>query len=119
MAAAGRLVVPKGAVVAVEDVSEAPYRVDRMLTSLLLGGHLARASALIFGGLDRATPGPDGCSVDEVVDRLGRALSIPVLAGAPFGHRPHNESFVLGARARVAGDEVSLSCAEGAAECSA
>lgn len=119
MAAAGRLVIPDGAVLAVEDVNEAPYRVDRMLTSLLLGGHLACASALVFGGLDRAAPGPDGRSADEVVDRLGRALDIPVLAGAPFGHRPHNESFVIGARARVAGDEVSLSCGEEAAECSA
>ena len=34
MAAAGRLVVPEGAVLALEDVTEAPYRVDRMLTSL-------------------------------------------------------------------------------------
>jgi hypothetical protein len=42
-----------------------------------------------------------------------------VLAGAPFGHRPHNEAFVLGARARVAGNAVSFSFGEGEVECSA
>ncbi len=92
---------PEGAVLAVEDVTEAPYRIDRMLTSLALGGHLARASALVFGGLrpmragSRRTVPSTRCW-----ERLGRALGIPVLAGAPFGHGPHNEAFVVG-RARA------------------
>jgi muramoyltetrapeptide carboxypeptidase len=108
MAAAGRLVVPEGAVVALEDVTEAPYRVDRMLTSLRLGGHLGRASAVVFGGFDKCAPGPDGRTVEEVlVDRTGD-LGIPVLAGAPFGHGERNEAFVLGARARVRGDRVEM-----------
>jgi muramoyltetrapeptide carboxypeptidase len=119
MAAAGRLVIPAGAVLAIEDVNEAPYRVDRMLTSLLLGGHLGRASALVFGGLDHANPGPDGREVDEVIARTARALAVPVLSGAPFGHRPHNEAFILGARARLAGEAVSFSFGAGEAECSA
>jgi muramoyltetrapeptide carboxypeptidase len=119
MAAGGQLVVPPGAVLAVEDINEAPYRVDRMLTSLRLGGHLERVSALVFGGIDRAVVGSDGWKVEDVVDRFARSLRVPVVSGAPFGHRPHNESFVLGSRARVAGDVVSLSCGEGEAGCSA
>jgi muramoyltetrapeptide carboxypeptidase len=121
MAAAGRLVVPEGAILAIEDVNEAPYRLDRMLTALLLGGHLARASALVFGGLDRSAPGPDGWTADDVVERISRSLEIPVLTGAPFGHRPHNEAFVLGAPARVVGDELrlGLSSGEGEEGCSA
>ena len=43
MAAGNRLAVPEGAILAFEDVTERPYRLDRMLTSLRLGGHLARA----------------------------------------------------------------------------
>jgi muramoyltetrapeptide carboxypeptidase len=119
MAAGGQLVVPRGAVLAIEDVNEAPYRIDRMLASLQLGGYLQGASALVFGGLDGATPGPDGWTTDEVIDRLARSLTVPVLAGAPFGHRPHNEAFVLGAEARVAGDAISISFGGGEAECSA
>jgi len=106
MAAAGRLVVPRGAVLALEDVTEAPYRVDRMLTSLLLGGQLARVAAVVFGGFERCVPGADGCTVDEVLEERTRAIGVPVLAGAPFGHGERNEAFVLGASARVSGDAV-------------
>jgi muramoyltetrapeptide carboxypeptidase len=104
MAAAGRLTVPPGAVLALEDVTEAPYRVDRMLTSLRLGGHLARASAIVLGGFEKCAAGPDGRTVDEVLDERTRDLGVPVLAGAPFGHAHPNEAFVLGAPVRVEGD---------------
>jgi muramoyltetrapeptide carboxypeptidase len=106
LAAAGRLVVPRGAVLVLEDVSEAPYRVDRMLTSLAIGGHLARASAIVFGGFDRCDSGADGRSVEDVLAERTHSLAIPVLAAAPFGHQARNEAFVLGAAARIAGDEM-------------
>jgi muramoyltetrapeptide carboxypeptidase len=108
MAAAGRLALPAGTVLALEDVTEAPYRVDRMLTSLLVGGHLARASAIVFGGFDRCDPGRDGRTLDEVLEERTRALGVPVLARAPFGHGAHNEAFVLGMPALVRDDEVHL-----------
>jgi muramoyltetrapeptide carboxypeptidase len=108
MAAAGRLALPSGTVLALEDVTEAPYRVDRMLTSLLVGGHLARASAIVFGGFDRCDPGRDGRSLDEVLEERTRSLGVPVLAGAPFGHGAHNEAFVLGMPALVRDGEVHL-----------
>jgi muramoyltetrapeptide carboxypeptidase len=108
MAAANRLVVPEGAVLALEDVTEAPYRVDRMLTSLELGGHLARAAAVVFGGFERCPAGADGRTIDEVLEERTRSLGIPVLAGAPFGHGTINEAFVIGAAALVHDDEVQL-----------
>ena len=111
MAVAGRLAIPEGAVLVLEDVSEAPYRIDRMLTSLCLGGHLAHASAIVFGGFDCCGPGADGRPVEDVLEERTRALGIPVLAEAPFGHRAHNEAFVLGGEARVTGDEVRFGAA--------
>jgi muramoyltetrapeptide carboxypeptidase len=108
MAAAGRLVMPEGAILALEDVTEAPYRVDRMLTALHLGGYLDRVSAVVFGGFDRCGPGPDGRTIDEVLEERTRSLGIPVLGQAPFGHGPRNEAFVLGMPALVRGDEVHL-----------
>ncbi len=108
MAAAGRLVVPEGAVLALEDVTEAPYRVDRMLTSLQLGGHLARAVAIVFGGFERCSAGADGRTIDEVLEERTRSLRVPVVARAPFGHGTSNEAFVIGAAALVRGDEVHL-----------
>ena len=108
MAAAGRLALPAGAILALEDVTEAPYRIDRMLTSLLVGEHLSRLSAIVFGGFDRCDAGPDGRTVDHVLEERTRSLGIPVLAGAPFGHAPHNEAFVLGLPALVGDDAVTL-----------
>jgi muramoyltetrapeptide carboxypeptidase len=108
MAAAGGLAIPEGAVLALEDVTEAPYRVDRMLTSLRLGGHLAPASAIVFGGFERCGPGPDGRTIDDVLEERTRSLGIPVLAHAPFGHGANNEAFVMGTVALVADGEIHL-----------
>lgn len=98
-AAAGRLLVPDGAVVAIEDVAERPYRVDRMLTSL--GPHLVRAGAIVFGSFTDCDAGPDGVTVDEVLGERARALGVPAAHGAPFGHGAQNEAFVLGRHAQV------------------
>jgi muramoyltetrapeptide carboxypeptidase len=104
LAAAGRLSIPEGAVLALEDVSEAPYRLDRMLTSLDLGGYLGRLSGLVFGDFAGCQARGDGRTADEVLEERTRHLRIPVLAGAPFGHGPRNEAFVLGADVRIRGD---------------
>lgn len=93
-ATAGRWDVPDGAIVALEDVTERPYRVDRMLTSL--APHLARAGALVFGAFTECEPGPDGVTVEAVLRERARALGLPAAMGAPFGHGARNEAFVLG-----------------------
>lgn len=103
MAAAGRLVVPQGAIVVLEDVTERPYRIDRMLTTLRLGGYLSRASAIVFGGFTQCEPGPDGVTAEHVLRERTADLGIPVVSGAPFGHGSPNRAFVLGASASLEG----------------
>jgi muramoyltetrapeptide carboxypeptidase len=109
LAAVGSLGMPAGAVLALEDAGEAPYRIDRMLTSLVLGGHLEGVSAIVFGEFERCAPGDYGKTAHEVFDACTRPLGVPVVAGAPFGHGAYNEAFVLGATAEVEGDRVSWS----------
>ncbi len=106
MAAAGRDPIPPGAVLALEDVTERPYRLDRMLTSLRLSGALARAAAIVFGDFDKCDPGPDGVSAWDVLAERTADLGVPVVAGAPFGHSARNEAFVLGAHVTVDGSAV-------------
>jgi muramoyltetrapeptide carboxypeptidase len=106
MAAAGRLSIPLGAILVLEDVTESPYRIDRMLTSLMLGGYLGRASAIVFGEFVRCPPGRDGRPVEDVLDERTRTLGIPVRVGAPFGHGERNEAFLLGVPAVLSGDEL-------------
>lgn len=97
-AAAGRLALPEGCILLLEDVTERPYRLDRMLTTLLVGGHLARVSGVLLGDFTDCGPGPDGVTAEEVLrDRL-ETLGVPVLAGAPVGHGARNLPVVLGRR---------------------
>ncbi|MEA2747704.1 MAG: muramoyltetrapeptide carboxypeptidase [Myxococcales bacterium] len=101
MAAGSRLAIPDGAILAIEDVTERPYRLDRMLTSMRLGGHLARLSAIVLGGFTQCDAGPDGVTAVEVLTRCTADLGIPVVAGAPFGHGAPNSAFVLGGAATL------------------
>ena len=95
MAAAKQLVVPDGAIILLEDVTERPYRIDRMLTSLFEGGYFERASAFVFGDFSQCDPGPDGVTVEDVI-RVHR-FTVPVYMGAPFGHGDRNQAFPIGA----------------------
>jgi muramoyltetrapeptide carboxypeptidase len=98
-AAAGRLHVPDGCVLFFEDVTEMPYRIDRMLTTLAVGGHLDRVCAFLAGDFTLCAPGADRVTVMDVLrDRLS-AFGVPVAAGAPIGHGLVNEPVVVGAPA--------------------
>lgn len=99
MAASNALVVPEGAIVILEDVTERPYRVDRMLTSL--APHLRRAGAIVFGDFTECDAGPDGVCVEDVLSDFARRLGKPCFRGAPVGHGDRNEAFIVGARARI------------------
>lgn len=102
-AASRRLVIPDGSVLLLEDVTERPYRIDRMLTALLDGGYFDRVAGVLLGEWTGCSPGPDGITVDEVLfERLSR-LGIPVLAHAPMGHGDENTPVVLGSRWRLDG----------------
>jgi muramoyltetrapeptide carboxypeptidase len=90
-----------GAVLMLEDIREAPYRVDRMLTTLRNSGALRGVAAVVLGSFTACEPGPDGTTVREVCrERLGD-LGVPVLWGAPFGHGDENLPWVSGAVVRV------------------
>lgn len=100
-AAAGRLKVPHGSLVLLEDVGERPYRVDRMLTGLIVGGHFERAAGIVLGDFTDCHPGPEGTTIEAVLrERLG-GLGIPVAMGLPVGHGARNDAIVLGAPASL------------------
>lgn len=108
MAAAGRDVVPMGGILLLEDVTERPYRIDRMLTSLRSSGALGRAAAIVFGGFTSCEPGPDGITVKHVVEERTAGLGIPVVSGAPFGHGAPNRTFCHGGSAVLEGSTLSF-----------
>lgn len=93
-----------GAVLFIEDIGEAPYRVDRMLTTLRLAGALRGVRAAVVGEFTNCRAGADGVTVEAVLrGRLGD-LGVPVLAGAPFGHGAHHAPWVQGGAVTVTPD---------------
>jgi muramoyltetrapeptide carboxypeptidase len=100
-AVAGRLQLPEGCILLIEEIGERPYRLDRMLTGLTVGGHLAPAAGVVVGELVACEPRTKGVGVAELLaERLGE-LGVPVACGLPVGHGLRNEPVVLGAPARL------------------
>lgn len=91
-----------GAVVFLEDVQEAPYRIDRMLTQLAQAGITSRASALAFGYFRKCVPRDEDASLSlaQVLDDQVAALRKPAAFGVAFGHIPRQVTIPLGVRAR-------------------
>jgi muramoyltetrapeptide carboxypeptidase len=99
--AAGRLCLPPGSVLAIEDVTEASYRVDRMLTALLLSRALDSVAAVLLGDFTDCSSGPHDVPVHAVLQERLSSLRVPLLSGLGFGHGTHNEPLWLGRRAHV------------------
>jgi muramoyltetrapeptide carboxypeptidase len=77
-----------GCVLFIEDVQEAPYRIDRMLTQLRLAGILQKARAVIFGNCTKCEPG-DGfgsLTITDVLQDHLAPLGVPAWRGAMIGH---------------------------------
>ncbi|MGD1902634.1 MAG: LD-carboxypeptidase [Geitlerinemataceae cyanobacterium] len=88
-----------GAIVAIEDVGEAPYRLDRLLTQWRSMGAFAGVRGLALGRFSQAEvpAGYPSFSVVELMrDRLGD-LGIPVVMDLPFGHDGENAALPCGA----------------------
>lgn len=102
-ACAGKLSAPPGSVWFLEDVTERPYRIDRMLTTLVLGGHLRDAAAIVFGEFTDCAPLRDGVTVEDVIADWSARLGVPVARGLPSGHGLRNAPLVLGAPAQLHG----------------
>ena len=90
-----------GAVLALEEVAERPYRLDRSLTQLELAGVWNRVAAVVVGDLTRCDPVGDEPAPEAVLRERLERLPIPVLAQAPFGHGSRNRAFAHGAQVRV------------------
>jgi muramoyltetrapeptide carboxypeptidase len=105
----------RGAIVLLEDVHEAPYRVDRMLTQIAQGGAFEHAAAVVFGYCTECNAdGPASFSIEEILDDHLGSLGIPVLTGLAFGHLPQMLTLPLGLEADLDVDAGTISIGEAA-----
>ncbi|HJR73068.1 MAG TPA: LD-carboxypeptidase [Luteimonas sp.] len=77
-----------GKILFLEDVSEAPYRIDRMLTTLKLMGALDKIAGFVFGECTDCDPGEGygSLTLDQIFDDHIKPLGIPAYRGAMIGH---------------------------------
>jgi muramoyltetrapeptide carboxypeptidase len=102
----------RGAILVLEDVGEAPYRIERMLTHWRLSGALGQLAGLGFGsfaGCEEADsrveePAEHRFSLEQVLRERSHDLGLPVVAGLPVGHCRGNAALPLGRLARLDGD---------------
>lgn len=94
-----------GRIVLLEDVNEEPYRVDRLLTQLLLGGWFDGVAGVVLGSW--IAEAPAGALLEVLAERL-RPLGVPILGGFPIGHGRPQLTVPLGWRVHLDADEPKL-----------
>ena len=103
-----------GAILVIEDVGEAPYRLDRMLTHWRLVGALQNLAGLAFGrfsGCDDAENSDPAhtFSLEQVLRDRTQGLGCPVVADLPVGHgNGGNAALPMGVRAHLDGINATL-----------
>jgi len=103
-----------GAIFFLEDVDEELYRIDRMLTTLALGGKFSRIAGLIWGRCSRCSVKGPTFSLEEILrDRFG-SLGVPAISGLSFGHIEQKLVMPIGVQATLDADAGTLRIDEAA-----
>jgi muramoyltetrapeptide carboxypeptidase len=108
----------RGRILFLEDLSEQPYRFDRMLTYLLNCGLLQQVAGIAIG-LNADCEDPKAKRSKEYRQTLADVLKerllplkIPVITGLPFGHVPHNATLPVGAQVTLDAERGDLLIAQ-------
>jgi muramoyltetrapeptide carboxypeptidase len=90
----------RGAVLLLEDVNEAPYKVDRMLLHLRRSGAIDGVAGVAVGQFTNCADDWPTSIVDVLAEHLG-AMEVPVLGGLPLGHGRDQLTVAFGASATL------------------
>jgi muramoyltetrapeptide carboxypeptidase len=100
-----------GAILFLEDVDEAEYRIDRMLTQLGQAGVLKNLKGVVFGQCtDCVNKGNSygGFTLNDVLTQHLGSLGIPAYQGAYFGHIADQFTLPVGGLAEIDADAGTL-----------
>ncbi len=105
----------RGAILFLEDVEEAYYRIDRMLTQLWLSGALAGVAGMAFGKFTGCEPSAfflQNRSLEDILAERFRALGIPAVSGLMIGHIEDQTTLPVGCLAELDADTGTLTLLE-------
>ena len=94
----------EGAILFLEDVGEAQYRIDRMLNQLALAGVLGKVAGVVFGQCSRCTadyPDYAGFTLPQILDQYLSVLDVPCFSGANIGHVSNQLSLPVGGQVEI------------------
>ncbi len=93
----------RNSILFIEDVAEAPYRIDKMLTQMTQAGCFRGIRGLIIGDLEHDVPKAYLRKTHwrEVIHDHFDGYKIPILQGLPVGHAPRNEALPFGVKMRI------------------
>ena len=92
----------RGSILVLEDVGEAPYRVDRMLTQWRSSGVLRGLAGVATGRFSwKGEVEPGDFSIDGILEERLSDLGIPLVMNLPLGHVLPNMALPLGAEATL------------------
>ncbi|HLF20570.1 MAG TPA: LD-carboxypeptidase [Bacteroidota bacterium] len=92
------------AILILEEVDEAPHRVDRMFAQLQNTGILKKASGLLLGKFTDCVPSDASkphLTVDQVLEDVSRRVTCPVLSNIQYGHIPKKLTIPIGVMAKM------------------
>lgn len=105
----------RGAILFLEDVEEAYYRIDRMLTQLWLSGALAGVAGMAFGKFTSCEPSAfflQNRPLEEILAERCRALGVPAVSGIMVGHIEDQTTLPVGCLAELDADAGTLTLLE-------
>jgi muramoyltetrapeptide carboxypeptidase len=93
-----------GGILALEDVGEQPYRLERMLYQLHFASVLRRQRALLLGSFTGFEPAPNdnGYDLKATVAHARDRFGVPIYVGLPFGHCRDKLTLPFGAHCELA-----------------
>ncbi|MFN5028689.1 MAG: LD-carboxypeptidase, partial [Burkholderiales bacterium] len=97
----------RGALLFLEEIREAPYRIDRMLTQLKQAIPFNDAAGVMLGVFRRSidagatADGEPRLLLEQAIDDHFAGLRVPAVYGFSFGHITNNFTIPLGVRARL------------------
>jgi muramoyltetrapeptide carboxypeptidase len=84
-------------ILALEDISEPPYKIDRMLLQLEQSGMFDNIQAIVLGDFHNCNPPTDAVwTLEDVWQERLSYLGVPVYHRAPFGHAEVNWLWKMG-----------------------
>jgi muramoyltetrapeptide carboxypeptidase len=105
----------RDSILMLEDITELPYRIDRMLQQLRAAGKFDRVVGIALGDFT-------GCdderypewTIERLFDDVFGELGVPVVEGLPFGHGSINRPWPFAGRAALDGARGELEILESA-----